>query len=93
MSDSMSPRDCRKFLAAFADGELDVRDNCRVLEQLAMDPANARRVAHQQQLRELVKRCVEEQQEAIGGCPASLRQEIEALAASARGCAGCAGGS
>lgn len=53
-----SSHECRKYLAAFADGELDVDQNLRLLEHMKMDPNATARVAHQQQLRECVCRCM-----------------------------------
>ena len=47
-----SKKECKKYLAAFADGELDVDQNLRLLEHMKMDPNATARVAHQQQLRE-----------------------------------------
>jgi len=48
-------QELRRFVAAFADGELDVSDNLRLLEHMAMHPQTTRRVMHQQQLRQLVQ--------------------------------------
>lgn len=56
-------RECKKYLAAFADGELDVDQNLRLLEHMKMDPNATARVAHQQQLRDCVCRCMS------GDCP------------------------
>jgi len=54
MSESMDDKTIRKYLAAFADGELEVEQNLRVLEHAAMNPQATRRVMHQQQLRRAV---------------------------------------
>lgn len=73
MDQLMNSQEARKFLPAFADGELDVEQNLRVLEQMAMDPTNTKRVLHQQQLRRACARV-------MGGetikCPEALRQQI-----------------
>ncbi|HAI13834.1 MAG TPA: hypothetical protein DCM28_19165 [Phycisphaerales bacterium] len=53
-----SSNECKKYLAAFADGELDVDQNLRLLERMKMDPNATARVTHQQQLRENVCRCM-----------------------------------
>jgi hypothetical protein len=66
----------RRYLAAFADGELDVERNLQVLEQLAMDPKHTNRVVHQQQLKQAVARAMHGPEQA----PPALRQRIEALA-------------
>jgi len=56
MSQEAKDHDILKFLAAFADGELDIEQSIEVLTRLSMDRATAARVQHQQQLREAVKR-------------------------------------
>ena len=56
----MDDKEVRKYLAAFADGELEVEQNLRVLEQMAMNPQATRRVMHQQQLRRAIKRSIDE---------------------------------
>jgi len=66
-------------LAAFADGELGVTESLHVLERLTMDPYHTHRVVHQQQLRQAVNRAMRDPEQA----PASLRQQIAAMAASA----------
>jgi hypothetical protein len=53
-----SSNECKKYLAAFADGELDVDQNLRLLEHMKMDPNATARVTHQQQLRDCVCRCM-----------------------------------
>lgn len=68
-----SKKECKKYLAAFADGELDVDQNLRLLEHMKMDPNATARVAHQQQLREAVCRCMS------SDCPATpdtLKQSL-----------------
>ena len=69
----MDSKECKKYLAAFADGELDVDQNLRLLERMKMDPNATARVTHQQQLRDSVCRCM------TGDCPplpSSLQQSI-----------------
>ncbi len=68
----------RGYLAAFADGELDVEQNLRVLEHMAMDPQSTRRVMHQQQLRQAVGRVIRGD---APGAPADLRGKVEAALA------------
>lgn len=75
--DGMNQHECRKYIPAFADGELDVEQNLKVLEQMAMDPTNTRRVLHQQQLR---KACSHAMDTAECRCPDELRSKIAALA-------------
>jgi len=67
----------RKYVAAFADGELDVEQNLELLEHMAMDPETTRRVMHQQQLRQAVDRAMSAEP---GPAPAALRDRITALA-------------
>ncbi|MEL7086898.1 MAG: hypothetical protein AAGL98_00400 [Planctomycetota bacterium] len=76
----MKSQEARKFLPAFADGELDVEQNLRVLEQMAMDPANTKRVLHQQQLRQA---CARVMGDPAVKCPDTLRQQIAELGAAA----------
>ncbi len=76
-SERMNDKEIRKYLAAFADGELDVEQNLCVLEQMAMNPQATRRVMHQQQLRQMVNRALREMTPAVD--PA-LRQRIAELA-------------
>ena len=68
--------DLRKYIEAFADGELDVETNLRVLERMAMNPQATQRVMHQQELRRLVDRAMREQTPAV---PADLRAKIQAM--------------
>jgi len=74
--DDMTQHEARKYLAAFADGELDVEQNLKVLGQMAMDPTNTRRVLHQQQLR---KACAEAMDGPEHRCPDELRTQISDL--------------
>ncbi len=77
MTDAMDEHEVRKFLAAFADGELDVEQNLRVLEHMAMNPRATRRVMHQQQLRQAVDRVLREHTQSV---PAALKEQIAVLA-------------
>jgi anti-sigma factor RsiW len=74
----MNSEEARKFLPAFADGELDVEQNLRVLEQMAMDPVNTRRVLHQQQLRQACARVLAAPDCC---CPEVVRDTVKRLAA------------
>jgi len=76
MPEPMDDIELRKYVEAFADGELDVESNLRVLERMAMSPDATRRVVHQQELRRMVDRAMREQTPAV---PAALRAKIEAL--------------
>ena len=67
----------RKYLAAFADGELDVEQTLQVLEHMAMNPQATRRVMHQQRLRQAVDRAVRSSCPPI---PDELRQQVQSLA-------------
>lgn len=80
MEKSMNSQEARKFLPAFADGELDVEQNLRVLEQMAMDPANTKRVLHQQQLRQA---CARAMGDPAVKCPDALRQQIAEMGVAA----------
>jgi anti-sigma factor RsiW len=81
MKPSMNDKDVRKYIEAFADGELDVEQNLTVLEHMAMNPDATRRVMHQQQLRQVVDRAMRE----MSPSPSDdLRARIEALADDAR---------
>lgn len=82
MSKGMTSQEARKFLPAFADGELDVEQNLRVLEQMAMDPTNTKRVMHQQQLRRACARVMCRPETC---CPDALRATLAALAEDAAG--------
>ena len=72
----MSQSEVRKYLPAFADGELDVEQNLRVLEAMAMDPTHTRRVLHQQQLR---KACARVMDRPDCHCPDQLKQQIQTI--------------
>ena len=80
MPKPMDDKEVRKYLEAFADGELDVEQNLRVLEHMAMNPQATRRAMHQQQLRQAVERVMKEDSPPP---PADLRAKIEAIAARA----------
>ncbi len=69
----MNHQEAKKYLAAFADGELDVDQNLQMLEQLKMDPQATARVEHQQQLREVVKQSMTNQTPQL---PQALRQTL-----------------
>lgn len=77
MTDSMNENEFRKYLIAFADGELDVEQNLMVLEYIAMHPQATRRIMHQQQLRQAIKRSIVESTPEVSD---SLRQTINDLA-------------
>lgn len=51
----------RRFLYAFADGELGVKDNCDVLDHLKMCPACARIASDQQTLRRALGRSIQDE--------------------------------
>lgn len=74
----MTEKDVKKYLGAFADGELDVTQNLSMLEHMAMDPRATRRVMHQQQLRQAVDRHIRGQTPS-GGAPDELRARIARL--------------
>lgn len=78
MTQPIDDKEVRKYIEAFADGELDVEQNLRMLEHMAMNPRATRRVMHQQQLRQAVDRAMRESTPAI---PQPLRGKIEQLAA------------
>ncbi|HEX7010078.1 MAG TPA: hypothetical protein VF184_08850 [Phycisphaeraceae bacterium] len=65
----------RRYLAAFADGELDVEQSLRVLQRMAMDPQMTKRVMHQQQLRQRVAQAMAEP--AIKAPPELRRRVVE----------------
>ncbi len=74
----MSAKKTHKYIAAFADGELDVEQNIAVLEVMTMSPQTTRRIMHQQQLRQAVRRHVHER---TPQTPAGLKERIEHLTA------------
>ena len=78
MAESLNEHESRKYLAAFADGELDVEQNLRVLEHMAINPTATRRVMHQQQLRQAVDRTIRNETPAT---PEALKQQIQKLMA------------
>ncbi|MCC6581062.1 MAG: hypothetical protein IT440_11540 [Phycisphaeraceae bacterium] len=69
----MNEKEAKRYLAAFADGELDIEQNLRVLAYVNMDRAAATRVAHQQQLREWTGRAMREMTPAM---PAWLVEQL-----------------
>lgn len=84
MTEESRDHQVKQFLAAFADGELDIEQTIEILSRLSMDPATAARVEHQQRLRESVARVMQAPQ--CKGhptrCPEALREKIEAAFAS-----------
>jgi hypothetical protein len=76
MPEPLDDNQLRKYIEAFADGELDVTTNLRVLERMAMSPEATRRVMHQQQLHQLVDRAMREQAPPV---PAELAAKIEGI--------------
>ncbi len=80
MDDNDLQHDLRRYIEAFADGELDVETNLRILERMAMNPKATQRVMHQQQLRRLVDQAMREQTPQV---PAGLRSRIMAISAAA----------
>jgi anti-sigma factor RsiW len=80
VGETMPTSDPRKFLAAFADGELDVTQNLAVLEHMALHPDATRRVMHQQQLRQAVAQTLTA---TVRPAPDALRERIAQLATSA----------
>ncbi|MEM6391984.1 MAG: hypothetical protein AAF797_04365 [Planctomycetota bacterium] len=72
--DKMTPEESRAFLAALADGELEVENQREVLERLAADPTNSERVRFQQALRRLMSKCMD--CEKTMRCPDELKQSI-----------------
>jgi len=72
----MNDNEARKYLTAFADGELDVDTNLRVLEYMKMHRDAADRVMHQQQLRDATARVMRAQSPAP---PVELQEQVEAM--------------
>lgn len=72
----MTPQEASELLPAFADGELDAQQNLRVLEQMAADPTNTKRVLHQQQLKQACNRVMDSPEMR---CPDALREKIAAM--------------
>lgn len=79
MTEESRDHQIRKFLAAFADGELDIEQTIEILSRLSMNPATAARVEHQQRLREAVSRVMQSPdcRGHSARCPEMLRKEIE----------------
>lgn len=77
----MNCKDVRKYLYAFADGELETSESLAVLEHLNMCPSCAAKVSAQQRLRSAVARVM-----ASSPAPAGLDHRVrEAVAREARG--------
>ena len=55
----MNCKSARKFLYAFADGQLDVTDNCEVLDHLKMCPGCGAVVAEHQSMRTVLTKYIE----------------------------------
>ena len=64
----------RKYVGAFADGELDTKLNLDALEHLNMCPDCARRVSHVQELKAALKRVLP-----VEGAPADLIELLRIL--------------
>lgn len=79
MTDEAREQKIRQFVAAFADGELDLEQTIEVLSRLTIDPGTTARVEHQQRLREAVCRVMQgpECKDNPTRCPEALRREIE----------------
>jgi len=79
MTDEAREHQIRQFVAAFADGELDLEQTIEVLSRLTIDPATTARVDHQQRLREAVRRVMRgpECRGHSTRCPEAIRREIE----------------
>ncbi|MEX0655045.1 MAG: hypothetical protein WDZ31_05075 [Phycisphaeraceae bacterium] len=73
----MDDKQIRRYLSAFADGELDVEQSLQVLERMAMDPQTTRRVLHQQQLRQRVSQTMSRGESKT---PEALRRQIASMA-------------
>ncbi len=74
MTEPTSDKQMRKYLAAFADGELEVQESLHVLEHMKMNPAATSRVMHHQRMRRLVDRAMREDAPPV---PDALRRAIE----------------
>lgn len=77
MAQGMNPKHLRKFLSAFADGELATEQNLRILKRMALDPQTTRRVMHRQQLRKMVRRAMDDP---ALKAPETMRPQIVKLA-------------
>ena len=73
----MNPKHLHKFLSAFADGELAIEQNLRILKRMALDPQTTRRVMHRQQLHKMVRRAMDDP---ALKAPETLRAQIVKLA-------------
>lgn len=76
MGKAINEKEARKYLAAFADGELDVEQLLSVLDHMSMNPQSTRRVMHQQQLRQAVGRVMQHHTPSPSD---ELRQQVEDL--------------
>lgn len=81
MSHDSQDQQIRKFVAAFADGELDIEQTLDVLSRLSMDPATTARIDHQQKLREAVARVMTgpECRNNPTRCPELVKEEVRRL--------------
>ncbi|MEM8738657.1 MAG: hypothetical protein AAGG38_09300 [Planctomycetota bacterium] len=73
----MNQKKLSETLSAYADGELDLRESRQALDLLAEDPAHAKRVLHQQQLKQACSRAMDRPEMK---CPDELRDQLRALA-------------
>jgi len=55
----MNCKNARHLIFAFADGQLDVKDNCDLLDHLKMCPACTQKVDEHQRLRQVLRRSLE----------------------------------
>ena len=69
----MTCKELRKYLYAFADGELETKENLEALEHLNMCPSCCRKVSAQQELRRSVARIYQGD-----AAPAELRARVRA---------------
>jgi len=76
MSNQHDDNEVRRYVEAFADGELDVEQSLRLLERMAMDPNTTKRVLHQQQLRQRTAKAMSAPERA----PDGLREKLEKMA-------------
>jgi len=77
MTGKTSDEQMRKYLAAFADGELDVPESLHVLEHMKMNPNATGRVMHHQQMRRLVDQAMRQD---VPEVPEALRRSVMELA-------------
>ncbi|MBB6430234.1 hypothetical protein HNQ40_002040 [Algisphaera agarilytica] len=73
----MTPQEAHELFSGYADGELNEEQSLRALEQMAADPANTKRVLHQQQLKQACGRIMDSQDMR---CPDALRDKICSIA-------------